>query len=1682
MHVKTSSSLHVKLYTRVHGSPMRPRLGFLLLVAVLAVAAAGCGADEPTTGPDAVDTSTQTDAAADTGAVADSAATDAGASDGGASDGGASDGGASDGGVADAAIADSGAAVDTGAATDAGNTKDGSTQDSAGANADVALDAGGIKDECNGIDDDKDGLTDEDACDDGDLCTEDKCAPANKQCSWKKIGEGEACDDGDACTQKEKCLGNKCISTEATKCDDGDPCTGDVCSKAIGICEHPAKADGGACDDGDPCTENAACKGGKCGGQPKVCDDGDVCTKDACTPGKGCTTTPADGAACDDGQLCTKNDACAGGKCVGELPKDCAGAGPCQEASCDPKTGACVKTTKKDGAGCDDGDACSSGEVCKAGQCGGGTGTSCSGGTVCEPNVCDKTTGKCAATKLKDGDKCDDGNACTTKETCQAGSCIDIGKVCNDDNVCTTDSCDKATGCKHAAVAGPCEDGDLCTEGEACAGGKCAGAKPKSCDDGAGCSVDTCNKADGTCSHDTKAQEGKPCNDDGSVCTANETCKAGKCQGGSAKVCSDGKPCTADECDPKTGACVFPPAKVGASCDDGSYCTFSDGCDATGKCTGKTFPCDDKNPCTTDACVAASGKCTFTPKKSGDPCDDGDLCTKGDKCSAAGTCTAGSSASCEDGNACTTDSCTPATGKCLNAPNNNACNDGSICTTGDACIGGKCQSGADGSVSVYAGSGSSGVTNGNWNSASFGEPRGITPDGNGGFYVADRSYHRIRHINASRQVTTVAGSGSYGYVNSTALASAFRYPSDVAYDSATATLYISDSSSSCIRKLAGGAVSLVVGNCGTSSSYYGYTEGSGSTARFRYPEALAVAGDGTVVVADRGNHVIRRISGSTTTLVAGGPYSAGYVDGKSSSARFNSPYGLDVNAAGVIFVADSGNARIRAIMPDGTVTTIAGGSAGFGDGYKTAAQFNYPYALTWVKGGYLLVADSNNHRIRKVTLSGVVSTFSGSGTASFLDGNATTARFYYPRGITSDAVGNAYVSDSSNRRIRKVLSGVLTCADNSPCTLDKCDATKGCTFTQIAAGSPCDDDGTCQVGGKCDAKGLCSGTKPKCSDGGPCVTTTCDELSGDCAFKPEGSKCDDGDLCTDGEGCALGKCDASVWKVSTFSGSGTAAVKDGIGAAANHYYPRGMGRDTYGNVYVADYSGHVIRRISPSQSVTTAAGSGNAGFQDGAAAQARFYYPCDVAAHTDGTLYVADRQNHRIRQVDASGNVTTLAGDGNAGFVDGAGNTARFYYPEALDVDAAGTVYVADSYNNRIRKIAANGNVTTFIGNGSTSYQEGTGAGAYVYRPTGVAVAPNGTVFFASYYHHMVRKATPGGVTSLVAGSTSAGFADGTGSSARFYYPSDIAIDSLGRVLVADRQNNRIRRIDANNKVTTLAGTGSAGFTDGTAQVARLYYPYGVTAVGETVYVGDSNNYRVRVIKPPIKDCDDFNPCSTDSCSAKTGQCLHQEIANCCKPQAYSEPFSKTGVAAKMTFYSCTPDKFNIELATCKVESDGVGPKKGWQVHTDAFESHSAPGALYYGNGLAGNYNWGASAGKVITAEMVVPKDSKTTLSFWVYFDTEAPQAFDKFYVWLWVDGKRVVLGDAKAPNQGSLWYKGKPGYTAVKTWSKVELDVSKYSASKLRLEVSFNTGDGLKNFGVGAFIDDIALFTQCGK
>ena len=273
---------------------------------------------------------------------------------------------------------------------------------------------------------------------------------------------------------------------------------------------------------------------------------------------------------------------------------------------------------------------------------------------------------------------------------------------------------------------------------------------------------------------------------------------------------------------------------------------------------------------------------------------------------------------------------------------------------------------------------------------------------------------------------------------------------------------------------------------------------------------------------------------------------------------------------------------------------------------------------------------------------------------------------------------------------------------------------------------------------------------------------------------------------------------------------------DGTGSAAQFRMPNGVAVDGAGNVFVADYDNCTIRKVTPAGVVTTLAGiAGTSGTNDGTDSAARFCGPQGVAVDNMGNLFVADSGNCTIRKVTPAGVVTTLAGSaGNPGSADGTGVAARFLWPGGVAVDRAGNVFVADGYNT-IRKVTLAGVVTTLAGLASDSCgsADGTGSAARFCSPCGVAVDSAGNVFVADSGNNTIRKVTPAGVVTTLAGSAGDygyGSADGTGSAARFYYPCGVVVDDAGNLFVADTQNNAIRKVTPEGVVTTLAGSAAS--------------------------------------------------------------------------------------------------------------------------------------------------------------------------------------------------------------------------------------------------------------------------------
>lgn len=319
------------------------------------------------------------------------------------------------------------------------------------------------------------------------------------------------------------------------------------------------------------------------------------------------------------------------------------------------------------------------------------------------------------------------------------------------------------------------------------------------------------------------------------------------------------------------------------------------------------------------------------------------------------------------------------------------------------------------------------------------------------------------------------------------------------------------------------------------------------------------------------------------------------------------------------------------------------------------------------------------------------------------------------------------------------------------------------------------------------------------------------------------------------------------YTVKVFAGDVTAGSVDGPAAVARFKSPEGVVMDAAGNLIITDRGNNRIRKISADGIVSPIAGANTAGFINGAAADARFRLPWKSAVDNAGNIFVADRDNHCIRKITVDGMVSTFAGSGAAGFADGDKDAAMFNQPLDVAVDAAGNVYVADNLNHRIRKITPDGHVSTLAGDGTPAYADGSGTAAKLRNPSGLSLDTAGNLVVADRLNHRIRKVTMAGEVSTLAGDGTTGFKDGDAASARFADPYGISVDGKGNIVVADLNNNKVRKLSS-GIVSTVAGTGK-GFLDGPGASAQLNQPTDVcTDAAGNIYVADLGNNCVRKI------------------------------------------------------------------------------------------------------------------------------------------------------------------------------------------------------------------------------------------
>lgn len=321
--------------------------------------------------------------------------------------------------------------------------------------------------------------------------------------------------------------------------------------------------------------------------------------------------------------------------------------------------------------------------------------------------------------------------------------------------------------------------------------------------------------------------------------------------------------------------------------------------------------------------------------------------------------------------------------------------------------------------------------------------------------------------------------------------------------------------------------------------------------------------------------------------------------------------------------------------------------------------------------------------------------------------------------------------------------------------------------------------------------------------------------------------------------------------VTTIAGNvANPGFADGPGSTARFAQPVGVAVDGQGNVFVTDDANQRIRKIAPGGVVSTFAGSAQQGLNDGTGSAAQFYNPTGIASDALGNLVVADSRSYLIRQITPQAVVTTLAGNIVLGFMDGTGSNAHFNNPEGVAMDGSGNIYVVDYNNHSIRKITPGGVVTTLAGNGTPGYVDGTGSAARFRHPFGLTVDGQGNVYVADEENFRIRKITAAGVVSTIAGDGTFGYLDGDASTAKFGNLSDLKIDAQGNIFIADRGNHCIRKMTPTGTVSTVAGIPThPGFIDGGSDVARFYQPYGIALDTQgNIYVADYLNFSIRKI------------------------------------------------------------------------------------------------------------------------------------------------------------------------------------------------------------------------------------------
>ena len=818
--------------------------------------------------------------------------------------------------------------------------------------------------------------------------------------------------------------------------------------------------------------------------------------------------------------------------------------------------------------------------------------------------------------------------------------------------------------------------------------------------------------------------------------------------------------------------------------------------------------------------------------------------------------------------------------------------------------------------------------------AQLNSPSGVAVDAAGNLFIADTQNNRIREVGTNGIITTVAGGGTPGYPDylgdgGAATNARLSLPYGVALD-AVGNLFIADVADGRIREVGtNGIITTVAGNGNFFSSGDG---GPATNAALSFPSGVAVDAAGNLFIADQDNNRIRQVGTNGIISTVAGNGTQGYSgDGRAATkAELSYPSGVAVDASGNLFIADQNNSRVREVATNGIISTVAGvytsGYRGDGGSAKTA-QLSLPSGAAVDAFGNLFVADEGNSRIREVGTNGIITTVAGNGTMGYAgDGGATTdAELSRPYGVGVDASGNLFIADTSNNRIRKVAP-----QGQSPALLVNnvvgADAGAYQVVVSNLYGSVTSSVVTLQVllppalltqpqgqwlvaGSNANLSVSATGTAPLgyqwYLDGAPlagqtnrslplsaagftnagaytvAVTNLYGAVTSAVAVLNAGlppiiteqpvSRTNLFDttaifsVAVSGTGpltyqWQLDGADLPSGALTTVAGKGRQGYSGDGRAATNAELnnPHGVAVDASGNVFIADQYNNRVRRVATNGIITTVAGGGMKSPGDGGAAtNAQLSNPEGVAVDASGNLFIADTSNNRIRKVGTNGIITTAAGNGVGYSGDGGPATkAALLQPAGVAVDASGNLFIADQFNNRIRKVGTNGIITTVAGNGTMGFPGGSlGDGgpathAQLSMPTGVAVDAYGNLFIADQYNYRVRKvSTDGIITTVAGGGTTRSSGNGGPATNAVVSPVAVAVDASGNLFIAEGGADDVREVGFNGIITTVAGTyGVGGYSgEGVAPAAaRLSSPEGVAVdAAGNLFIAEPVNPRV---------------------------------------------------------------------------------------------------------------------------------------------------------------------------------------------------------------------------------------------